>query len=118
MANRRRGSVWRRAALGGALLGVAGCATVPVEQDPWFGADKAKHFGISAGIAGVATLAGAHNGWEDGEIFVPAIGLTFAVGAGKEAYDARIKGTFWSWRDLTWGVLGGLAGYGIAQAVE
>ena len=91
---------------------------MPVSQDPWFGPDKAKHFVISAGIAGAATLAAENHGWEDGEAFVPALGLTFAIGAGKEAYDARVKKTGWSWRDLTWGMLGGLAGFGIAQAVE
>ena len=109
---------WRRAALGWALLNLAGCATAPVAQDPWFGQDKFKHFGISAVVAGVATVVGEHNGLEDGEAFAPAIGLTLALGAGKETYDARVKRTFWSWRDLTWGLMGGLAGYGLGQMAE
>ena len=103
---------------GCALLALAGCATAPAARDPWFGQDKFKHFGISAGIAGAAAAIGANNGLEDGEAFVPALGLTLALGAGKEAYDAGVKKTFWSWRDLTWGLLGGLAGCGLAQAAE
>ena len=118
MTTRHRKSGWRSAAAGWLLPVLGGCATVPVAQDPWFGPDKAKHFAISAGASGVVTLACLNSGWEGGEAFVPAIGLTLALGAGKEAYDAKVRKTFWSWRDLTWGMLGGLAGYGAARLAD
>ena len=103
-----------RIGLAAGLLAAAGCASVPVSKDPWFGRDKAEHFAGSAVLAGVATLVAANQGLSDGEAAGPALGVTLVVGLGKEAYDANVKKTFWSWRDLTWGVAGGLTGYGLA----
>jgi putative lipoprotein len=94
------------------LLALAGCATVPVAQDPWLGPDKAKHFGISAVLAGATTAVAVNNGLSDGEACGVGARADVRRRAGKETYDARIKKTFWSWRDLAWGLIGGLAGSG------
>ena len=40
------------------------------------------------------------------------------VGAGKEAYDQRVKGTGWSWRDMAWNLLGALVGSQLALAAD
>ena len=118
MSKRSWQTCGRCAVAGLAGLVLAGCATVPAEQDPWFGADKFQHFGISAALAGAATVVGENHGLEHGQAFAPAIGLTLAVGMGKETYDAQVKKTFWSWRDLTWDLLGGLAGYGLGRLAD
>ena len=103
-----------RICLAAGLLAAAGCAAVPVAQDPWFGRDKAEHFAGSALLSGVTTRVAVNQGLSDGEACGPALGVTLVVGLGKEAYDANVKKTFWSWRDLTWDVAGGLTGYGLA----
>jgi len=80
-------------------------------QDPWFGIDKAKHFGASAFLTGVsffflheaADLRKRNAAYGSG-IFV------FGIGLGKEAHDGkRQKGRF-SFKDL----VADLAGIGFA----
>lgn len=87
-----------------------GCASSVGHDDPWFGSDKYKHAAISAGIAAGATIAAKHA--EISESSAPVIGFStsFAVGLGKEAYDLRIRKTFWSWKDLCWDIFGGVLG--------
>ncbi|GAK53014.1 hypothetical protein U14_04273 [Candidatus Moduliflexus flocculans] len=93
-----------------AVLCGNGCASSVGHDDPWFGADKYKHAAISAGIAAGATITARHA--EISESSAPIIGFStsFAVGLGKEAYDLRIRKTFWSWKDLCWDIFGSVLG--------
>ena len=73
--------------------------------DQWFGADKAKHFFMSAFVE-----CGAFSGMRlTGMRFHPAlntaIGVAAGVGVGKEVYD-RFSGGDPSLKDLTWDGLG------------
>lgn len=95
------------------FLLLTACASVSAREDPWFGKDKIVHFCASGLIAGVATAAAHTQDRNDSETFVIAMGMTLSLGAAKEAYDGYL-GNSWSWKDLMWGALGGLAGYFIA----
>ena len=87
------------------------------ESDPWFGPDKALHFGISVGLGGGGYAASAlvlERPWQRA-----LAGGTFslALGAGKELYDLSGHGDP-SWRDFTWDVAGTAVGLGIALLVD
>ncbi|WP_433929138.1 hypothetical protein AB3662_36545 [Sorangium cellulosum] len=92
-----------------------GSAAQPLTRgaDPWFGDDKARHFGASMALAGGGYALGAL-ATDDlhGRI---ALGAALALGAGlaKEAYDAAGHGTP-SFRDLVWDALGTTAGLGLS----
>ena len=81
-------------------------------RDPWFGADKVKHFATSAVVQAMsygairATNAGHRSS------LVGATAVTMAAGVGKELHDRRAGGPF-SLRDLAWDA----AGAGAATAV-
>ena len=87
------------------------------EPDPWFGRDKALHFGASALLAsggyGAAALV-----TDDRRARLVA-GGTFALslGAGKELWDLSGHGDA-SWRDLTWDAVGTVTGLAVAAAVD
>src|SRR6185503_2174666 len=87
------------------------------DSDPWFGRDKALHFGVSASIAMVA-YGGAALKTDDRPTRVAAA-VTFALGAGllKEAWDLTGHGDA-SWRDLTWDVVGTTTGVLVACAID
>lgn len=84
------------------------------DEDPWFGRDKALHFGISAALAagGYATSSI----WLDKRYERALAGGAFSLtlGAGKELWDLSGHGDP-SWRDFTWDVIG--TGVGLALAV-
>ncbi len=87
------------------------------DPDPWFGKDKALHFSISAGIAGVL-YAGAATQFE--ARYPPLLlagGATLAIGAGKELYDLSGHGDP-SWKDFTWDVIGTFVGLGLAWGID
>lgn len=91
-----------------ALLALA-CPARAAEHDPWFGRDKALHFGASftlaaGGYAGTALVSPSPT-------VRTATGAGIALGAGiaKEIYD-RYAGGDPSWRDLTWDVVGTATG--------
>ena len=87
-----------------------GCASFRHAGDPWWAEDKAKHFAV-CGLAGAAgALAVRQADGADGQAFGVGLGVAMGLGAGKETYDARIKGTYFSGKDLVWDLLGGLAG--------
>jgi len=101
-----------------ALLTAASArAEPPPPPDPFFGRDKALHFGFSAALAaggyGLSSLAitGTQNRI--------AMGATLALGAGytKEIVDAMGFGTP-SWKDFAWDVIGTAVGVGIAVALD
>ena len=86
-------------------------------QDPWLGTDKGKHFGVSAVLATggyAASLLIVEEPWQRA-----AIGgsFAFALGIGKEIYDATGHGDP-SARDLTWDLIGCALGVGTAVLVD
>ena len=76
--------------------------------DHWFGADKVKHFFMSAFVASVTYSALRASSVHHDPALVAASSLTLGVGMGKEIYDRHSYGPF-SLRDLTWDVAGNAA---------
>jgi len=76
--------------------------------DHWFGADKVKHFFMSAFVESItySALRGAHVRHDPA--LIAASTLTLGVGVGKELYDHHSYGHF-SVKDLTWDVAGNAA---------
>ena len=96
----------------------AGCASLRQAGDPWWGDDKAKHFAV-CGLAGAAAaVAAQHNDCSDGQTVLVGVGVAVGLGAGKETYDDRVKGTYFSGKDLVWDLLGGLAGSLVAIGMD
>ena len=93
------------------LLSCTGCASSTATDDAWFGQDKALHFGYSAFI-GVGGSAVAHRHYRASEASAYTIGMLSVISLGglKEWYDLQIKGSYWSWKDVFWDLLGGAAG--------
>jgi len=87
-----------------------GCSTTTHKDDDWLGKDKMSHLVVSTVVSAVATRIAQDNGASD--CSAPVIGFSFAmvVGAGKETHDKRIKGTYYSWKDMTWNLLGSIIG--------
>lgn len=86
-----------------------GCSTVR-HDDRFFGRDKLYHFTIAGAIGAGTTVSADCRGTSRAD--APIIGTSVALGfgAGKELYDLKIKKTFWSWKDMLWDLIGGLAG--------
>jgi putative lipoprotein len=87
------------------------------DRDPWFGKDKALHFGVSAGIAATSYTAGAIVFDARGHALLAAGGFTLAVGAGKELLDLAGYGDP-SWKDFVADVAGTIAGLAVAWSVD
>ena len=81
-----------------------------VHQDSWFGADKIKHFFMSAFIESVTYSALQAMRVNHRAAFGGAIGVTMAVGVGREIHDKRTPGNIFSVRDLAWDAVGATAG--------
>src|SRR5947207_1434581 len=75
-------------------------------RDSWFGADKVKHFLMSAFIESLTfsgfQAAGAHRNAS----FAGAIGVTTVFGIGKEIHDKQ-RGEPFSLHDIAWDGAGG-----------
>src|SRR5258706_10545493 len=87
------------------------------ESDPWWGQDKALHFGISAGLAAggyAASTPFVEARWQRAAI---GSGFALSLGAGKELYDLSGHGDP-SWKDFAWDVAGTAVGVAIALAVD
>jgi putative lipoprotein len=85
--------------------------------DPWFGPDKALHFGISAGLAaGGYGLGSALQGSVPDRLLLGA-GVALAGGVGKELMDLAIAGQP-SWRDLAWDAMGTATGLLVAWTID
>ena len=87
------------------------------DPDPWFGPDKALHFGVSVGLSaggyGVSALV-LHERWQRA---VAGAGFSLTLGAGKELYDLSGHGDP-SWKDFTWDVVGTAVGVGVALLID
>ena len=99
------------------LVLCSGCAASRnYYRDDFFGRDKLYHF-TAAGIIGAgSTTVAKNNGFSNSN--APVIGISVAVGAGagKEVYDVTVKDTYWNWKDMFWGVIGGAVGsYAVAN---
>lgn len=89
----------------------------PPDPDPWFGRDKALHFGVSAGIAGAGYGLSAL-GTDDIRIRIAfGAGAGIVVGAVKELVDMTGVGDP-SWKDFAWDVIGTAVGVGIAISID
>jgi putative lipoprotein len=105
-----------------ALLAALGALAAPrparaADPDPWFGHDKALHFGASALLAsggyGATALA-----TDDRRVrLAVGGGFAFSLGIAKELWDLSGHGDA-SWRDLTWDAVGTVTGLALAAAVD
>lgn len=87
------------------------------DPDPWFGKDKALHFGVSAGIAaGAYGISSTFVTPRYGRLLIGG-GVAIAAGAGKELLDMTGFGDP-SWKDFTWDVIGTVVGLGLAWSVD
>ena len=99
------------------LLLVLLAAGARADPDPWFGADKAAHFGVSGALA----LAGytAATSFSDSPRVRLGYGASVALlaGIGKELWDYSGYGDP-SWKDFTWDLIGAAVGLGICWAID
>ncbi len=80
------------------------------ERDSWLGADKLKHFFVSAFIESMTFSGLQAAGASRRAAFTGAIGTTAALAIGREVHDKKTKGLF-SLGDLAWDAVGaGAAG--------
>ena len=109
-----------RALLPLSIVASIALATVPAaasDDDPWFGRDKALHFGVSAAIASSGYALGTaifERRWQAAAL---GGGLAITAGAGKELLDMTGTGDP-SWRDFTWDLIGTAVGLGVAFAID
>ncbi|WP_375771891.1 hypothetical protein NR798_13700 [Archangium gephyra] len=85
--------------------------------DDWFGQDKALHYSVSAGLAGAGYAGGALLFGTPEARWLSGAGVALGAGVAKELYDAG-RGSFFSFKDLTWDVLGTATGLGLSWAVD
>lgn len=95
------------------------CATTPAHatQDPWFGHDKALHFGATSTLS-IGGYTAGRLVFEDRTTAL-AVGAGVAMGAGiaKELADLAGAGDP-SWRDLTWNLIGTVTGLAFAWTFD
>ena len=89
----------------------------PSDTDPWFGRDKLLHFTASALIQGTVHSVLRANGRDYGAASRGAALATLTAGVGKELWDRHRKRDF-SFRDLTWDGIGGVAGAVVMRQVD
>ncbi len=85
--------------------------------DDWFGQDKALHYGVSVGLAGAGYAGGALLFDTPEARWLSGAGVALGAGVAKELYDAG-RGSFFSFKDLTWDVLGTASGLALSWAVD
>lgn len=87
------------------------------DPDPWWGRDKALHFGVSAGLSAGGYAASSlvlEPRWQRA---ATGAGFALTLGAAKELYDATGPGSA-SARDFTWDVAGAALGTALALLVD
>jgi putative lipoprotein len=77
----------------------------PSSNDPWFSADKAQHFFMSAFVQSASFSALRATRLSRANSLIGATVVASAVGIGKEIYDAKRAGDP-SLKDLTWDAAG------------
>ena len=87
------------------------------ERDPWFGRDKALHFGASASLAAGGYAATALVTEDRRVRLAVGGGFAFSLGIAKELWDLEGHGDP-SWRDLTWDAVGTVTGLALAAAID
>jgi len=76
-------------------------------HDPWLARDKAKHFLASALLTGSATYVALHRwGMHRDESQMFGIGFAFSLGVIKEISDWKRPVGHFSWKDLSFDILG------------
>lgn len=98
-----------------AAVSLCSCATLPPppaspQDDPWFSNDKYLHLLVTTGISAGIARAAKNNGNEECRAALIGFSLTLTIGAAKESYDKRIKGTFYSTHDMVWDIAGSTLG--------
>lgn len=91
--------------------------TARADDDPWWGRDKALHFGVSAGIAAGGYGAGAWVFDKRRDALLLGAGLAVSAGVLKETLDLAGYGTP-SWKDLAWDGIGTVAGLAVAWGID
>jgi putative lipoprotein len=81
----------------------------PVRRDRWLGADKVKHFMISAFVQSISFSALRSTGANRNASLVGASAISLSVGVGREVYDRYRPGGVPSFKDLAWDAAGALA---------
>jgi putative lipoprotein len=88
------------------------------ERDPWFGHDKALHFGASFILAG-GGYGGAALLTRRTELrAATGAGLALSAGIAKELLYDRYYGGDPSWRDFTWDVVGTATGVAVSWLID
>ncbi len=103
--------------LAAALLMLGGCAGTD-RRDDWLSPDKRLHFVVSGGIAAATARYQLDQGVAPARARQRAVMLTLSVGTGKELYDWRVGGRFFSWRDMSWNLLGAACGAYLIAALD
>ncbi|PIE05271.1 MAG: hypothetical protein CSA75_05630 [Sorangium cellulosum] len=91
--------------------------TATADDDPWFGPDKAKHFGASAILAAGGYTLGVGVFKERSSALAFGGGVALTAGVGKEVYDATGRGDP-SARDFVWDIMGTASGLAMAWLVD
>jgi len=100
-----------------ALLFLLAPASAAAEGDPWWGKDKALHFGASAVLASGGYAVGALLWEEPGAALASGAALGLGAGVAKELLDLAGMGHP-SWKDLAWDVAGTGAGLLVAWTIH
>ena len=92
-------------------------ARAATSGDEWLGADKAKHFGATLGLAGLGYGGGALLFDSPRARLLSGAALGMGVGLGKELYDLG-RGSRFSWKDLAWDAVGTATGLALSWLIE
>lgn len=87
------------------------------DPDPWFGRDKALHFGACSVIAAGGYTIGASAFDARYKALILGGAAAIAAGTGKELADMAGLGDP-SWRDFTWDLVGTVVGLGLAWGID
>ena len=121
MKRRRRGIAAAAAALLGAYAVAAivalPCSARAADPDPWFGRDKALHFGASTGLAMGGYAVGTAIVDSEGGALLIGAAVSVTAGVTKECLDLAGLGDP-SWKDLTWDGIGTVTGLAVAWGIH
>ena len=87
------------------------------DPDPWFGKDKALHFGVSAALASGGYAVGTLLVDSEGGALLIGAAVSVTAGVTKECLDLAGLGDP-SWKDLTWDGLGTITGLAVAWSIH